>query len=223
MTIKKLFFGVTMIYFSPTCSNTLTILKRGGRCLLALPLCVLLIGCDSTSSSGDKGMTTKVAPIDHVEENSAQASAENLSETNLLNAGSELDKVSEGQSLIAAAQSSNGAHPHQSLTRSEPGNGTLQATLMGDYGGMVPCKSCDSTDITLNLFADGSVLKTSIDNNPEMPNAPLFEPGVYRQDNDMITIVYEDKNIEAYHIQDNHLVLMDEHKKPNNDYTLSRK
>lgn len=47
----------------------------------------------------------------------------------------------------------------------------------------------------------------------------LFEPGVYRQDNDMITIVYEDKNIEAYHIQDNHLVLMDEHKKPNNDYT----
>ena len=37
------------------------------------------------------------------------------------------------------------------------------------------------------------------------------------------TIVYEDKNIEAYHIQDNHLVLMDEHKKPNNDYTLSRK
>ena len=99
----------------------------------------------------------------------------------------------------------------------------LQATLMGDYGGMVPCSSCDNIDVTLNLFADGSVLKTSIYNSPETPRSPLFESGIYRQDNDTITIVYESKNIETYHIQDNHLVMIDEYKKPDNDYTLSRK
>lgn len=212
-----------MIYSVPTCSSTLTILKRGGHCLLALPLCVLLIGCDSASSNQDKGLTTKIASIDYVEENSSQVAAENLAETNLLSAGSELDIVAEGQSLIAAAQSSNDAHLHQSLTYSNSHNSALQATLMGDYGGMVPCNSCDSTDITLNLFADGSVLKTSIYNNPETPRLPLIESGVYRQDNDTITVVYEEKNIEAYDIQDNHLVLMDEYKNPNNDYTLSRK
>lgn len=212
-----------MIYSVPTCSSTLTILKRGGHCLLALPLCVLLVGCDSASSNHDKGLTTKIASIDYVEENSSQVAAENLAETNLLSAGSELDIVAEGQSLIAAAQSSNDAHIHQSLTYSNSHNSALQATLMGDYGGMVPCNSCDSTDITLNLFADGSVLKTSIYNNPETPRLPLIESGVYRQDNDTITIVYEEKNIEAYDIQDNHLVLMDEYKNPNNDYTLSRK
>ena len=210
-----------MIYSVPICSSTLTILKRGGHCLLALPLCVLLIGCDSTSSNHDKGVTTKIAPIDYVEDNSSQVAAENLVESNLLSADSKLDIVAEGQSLITAAQSSNDVH--QSLAYSKLNDSALQATLMGDYGGMVPCNSCDSTDITLNLFADGSVLKTSIYNNPKTPRVPLIESGVYRQDNDTITIVYEDKNIEAYHIQDNHLVLMDEYKNPNNDYTLSRK
>ena len=210
-----------MIYSVPICSSTLTILKRSGHCLLALPLCVLLIGCDSTSSNHDKGVTTKIAPIDYVEDNSSQVAAENLVESNLLSADSKLDIVAEGQSLIAAAQSSNDVH--QSLAYSKLNDSALQATLMGDYGGMVPCNSCDSTDITLNLFADGSVLKTSIYNNPKTPRVPLIDSGVYRQDNDTITIVYEDKNIEAYHIQDNHLVLMDEYKNPNNDYTLSRK
>ncbi len=210
-----------MIYSVPICSSTLTILKRGGHCLLVLPLCVLLVGCDSTSSNHDKGVTTKIAPIDYVEDNSSQVAAENLVESNLLSADSKLDIVAEGQSLIAAAQSSNDVH--QSLAYSKLNDSALQATLMGDYGGMVPCNSCDSTDITLNLFADGSVLKTSIYNNPKTPRVPLIESGVYRQDNDTITIVYEDKNIEAYHIQDNHLVLMDEYKNPNNDYTLSRK
>lgn len=212
---------MTMIYSVPICSSTLTILKRGGHCLLVLPLCVLLVGCDSTSSNHDKGVTTKIAPIDYVEDNSSQVAAENLVESNLLSADSKLDIVAEGQSLIAAAQSSNDVH--QSLAYSKLNDSALQATLMGDYGGMVPCNSCDSTDITLNLFADGSVLKTSIYNNPKTPRVPLIESGVYRQDNDTITIVYEDKNIEAYHIQDNHLVLMDEYKNPNNDYTLSRK
>ena len=93
---------------------------------------------------------------------------------------------------------------------------------MSDYGGVVPCPSCGSIDITLNLFADGSVLKTSVFNQAETPQPPLVESGVYRQDNDMITIVYEKKNIESYQIQGNHLIMMDEYKNPDEDYALAR-
>ena len=94
---------------------------------------------------------------------------------------------------------------------------------MGDYGGIVPCASCDNIDITLNLFADGSVLKTSVFNDEEPTNPPLLESGVYRQDDNKITIVYENKNIETYQIRDNHLIMMDADKNPNDDYTLSRR
>ncbi|MGP4849179.1 hypothetical protein ACTXGQ_34100, partial [Marinobacter sp. 1Y8] len=73
------------------------------------------------------------------------------------------------------------------------------------------------------LFADGSVLKASYYHNPEKPKTPLLESGIYRQDNDKITIVYEGKNIETYHIQDNHLIRIDEHDNLEDDYTLSRK
>ena len=94
---------------------------------------------------------------------------------------------------------------------------------MGDYGGIVPCESCANIDIILNLFSDGSVLKTSIFNHAEPARAPLLESGVYRQDDDMITIVYERKNIETYKISDNHLIMMDADANLNEDYTLSRK
>ena len=50
----------------------------------------------------------------------------------------------------------------------------------------------------------------------------ITESGVYRQDDDLITIVYEKKNIETYQIQDNHLIMMDENKNPDEDYALSR-
>ena len=100
---------------------------------------------------------------------------------------------------------------------------TLQATLMGDYGGIVPCESCSNIDITLNLFSDGSVLKTSVFNHAEPARAPLLESGVYRQDDDMITIVYERKNIETYHIKDNLLIRLDADKNPDDDYSLARK
>ena len=213
-----------MIYFAPICSTIPPIVGRFGRSLLALPLCLLLISCDSASSNNNQSMTTQFAPASTVEDsegqkaqNSAQEDTKRQSDAN-----DELDESAEGQSLIAAAQSSNDIHTNQSMMSSDASS-ALQATLMGDYGGMVPCQSCGSIDVTLNLFADGSVVKTSIYNNPEQPQAPLLESGIYRQDNNVITIVYEDKNIETYHIQDNHLILMDEYKNPNNDYILSRK
>ena len=105
---------------------------------------------------------------------------------------------------------------------SEHRNNTLQATLIGDYVGMLPCASCDSIAVTLNLFSDGSVLKTSIYDNPETPQVPIAESGIYRQDNDTITTVYEQDHIETYRIQDKHLVMMDDDKVPNADYMLSR-
>lgn len=217
----KTVFGVTMIYFAPVCSITLTVIRRYGRFLLALPFCVVLISCDNASSNTDQGMINEVIPVDG---SASPDFANSLSDNNddSLESDDEQDVV-EGQSLIAAAQLSNESNAYQIQTDSKSHSSALQATLMGDYGGMVPCSSCDNIDVTLNLFADGSVLKTSIYNSPETPRAPLLESGIYRQDNNKITIVYQQKQIETYSIQDNHLVLMDENKSPNNDYTLSRK
>lgn len=214
-----------MIHFAPTYSTMLTVAKSFGCSLLVLPFCAVLIGCDSASSNDNKDMTTKVALTDTLENSDSQNLAQNLQgDSSLQSNDSELGSV-EGLSLIAATRASSDTYSSQSSMGAEArsSSSTLQATLMGDYGGIVPCVSCGSIDVTLNLFADGSVSKTSIYNNPESPRAPLLESGIYRQDNDTITIVYEEKKIETYHIQDNHLILMDEEKNPNNDYILSRK
>ena len=206
-----------MMNFSPTCCFAVAAIRRCTRPLLAVPLCLLLMSCDSASSSNNK--TTQTAPIDSLEQIDGQSDAaqENDSSDVVNEANGE-----QGQSLIAAANTKDN-------TRSSPmistvnSDSTLQATLMGDYGGIVPCASCDSIDITLNLFADGSVLKTSVFNDAEPTNPPLLESGVYRQDDNKITIVYEKKNIETYQIRDNHLIMMDIDKNPNDDYTLSRR
>lgn len=212
-----------MIHFAPTYSTLQTVIRGFGRSLLVLPLCVAIIGCDSASSNDEKSLSSSIAPSNPSADSDMQNLAQNLQDGSRQTDNSEPDKVVEGQSLIAAAHSSNDAHTNQSLMSSEPSNrsNTLQATLIGDYGGMVPCESCGSIDVTLNLFADGSVVKTSIYNNPESPRMPLVESGVYRQDNDTITIAYEEK-IETYHIQDNHLILLDKEKDLDTDYTLSR-
>ncbi|MGP9595182.1 copper resistance protein NlpE N-terminal domain-containing protein [Psychrobacter sp. AOP29-E1-4] len=220
----KLFFGVTMMYFAPIGSTTLTVIKRYGRSLLALPICVVLIGCDNAEPNDHKDLATQVTPVDSTVPSNSENAKNNLQDNDdrLSSVDDQSNEAVEGQSLIAAAQPRNEALTSGSRTTNDTHSNILQATLMGDYGGMVPCTSCDSVDITLNLFADGSVLKTSIYNNPDTPHTPLFESGIYRQDNN-ITIVYEDKNIETYRIQDNHLILMNKDKSPNNDYTLSRK
>nr|WP_243453238.1 copper resistance protein NlpE N-terminal domain-containing protein [Psychrobacter coccoides] len=88
---------------------------------------------------------------------------------------------------------------------------------------MLPCSFCDSISVTLNLLPDGSVIKTNIYENPETPRVPLVEHGLYRQDNDVITVVYDNQDIEGYSIQNSHLIMIDDDKQPITDYTLARK
>lgn len=191
------------------------------RPLLALPLCLLLMSCDSASSSMTaNNKTTPGAPA--TDSAASPDWQDDDAQKHLANEAADEANNAEGQSLIAAANLYDNSHRAPMISAS--GNdSTLQATLMGDYGGVVPCASCDNIDITLNLFADGSVLKTSVFHDEEPTNPPLLESGVYRQDDDKITIVYERKNIETYKISDNHLIMMDADANPNDDYTLSRK
>ncbi|MBU5617085.1 copper resistance protein NlpE [Psychrobacter sp. TAE2020] len=130
----------------------------------------------------------------------------------------------EGTSLIDAA--SNDRKP---VKRSSPmiaekrADSALQAVLIGDYMGMLSCRNCEGISLTLNLRADGTMQKTSFYSSPQEIRPPLVESGIYRQDDDVITIVYDEENLETYVIQDNHLVLLDADKQPDSDYTLSRK
>ena len=210
-----------MMTISPTCSTAITTIRRCMRPLLALPFCLLLMSCDSASSSttSANNKATQGTPIN----NMALADLQNTdAQNNLANVGADEVNNTEGQSLIAAASLNDNKRRTPMISDSNS-DSTLQATLMGDYGGVVPCASCDNIDITLNLFADGSVLKTSVFNDENPINPPLLESGVYRQDDDKITIVYERKNIETYQISDNHLIMMDADGNPHDDYTLSRK
>lgn len=125
----------------------------------------------------------------------------------------------EAQSLIAVARPDDAAQAKHAISYDDS---ELQATLMGNYGGTLPCTFCDDVDVTLNLFADSTVLKTSVYNNPETPRAPLMESGIYRQDIARITIVYHNQAIESYQIQDNHLLMIDENQNVNHDHRLSR-
>ena len=212
-----------MIYRAPSCSFIVSTIRRSHRLLLGIPLCVLVIGCDSASSNTNKEVSTKVAPVNNAADSSPSTVdlADSLSKSKA--DADELDAV-EGRSLIMAAQSTADSSIDTVDRDGDTANySSLQATLIGDYGGMLPCSFCDSIDITLNLFADGSVLKTSLYKNPSQPKVPTIESGIYRQDNDLITIVYEQENIETYRIQDNHLILMDNDKQLDDDYVLSRK
>lgn len=206
-----------MITFSPISSSAIMTISRCVRPLLALPVCLLLMSCDSASSSTNK--TTQGTPINSLQQTDLQNAQFQDS-----NANDVVNEVSheEGQPLIAATNLADSTRRVPMISGSNNGS-MLQATLMGDYGGIVPCDSCDNITVTLNLFSDGSVLKTSLFNHAEPARAPLLESGVYRQDDDMITIVYERQNIETYHIKDNLLIMMDADKNPDDDYTLSRK
>lgn len=210
-----------MITTTPTSPSTITIIKRCMRPLLALPICLLLMSCDSASSSttSSNNKTMQGVPIT----NAALADSQNTdAQNNPANDAADEENSAEDQLLIAAANLNDNTRRAPMFSTANS-NSTLQATLMGDYGGIVPCASCDNIDITLNLFADGSVLKTSVFNDEEPTIPPLLESGVYRQDDDKITIVYERKNIETYQIKDNHLIMIDTDGNPHDDYTLSRK
>ncbi|MBB3106497.1 hypothetical protein FHS24_000998 [Psychrobacter luti] len=207
-----------MINFWSTSFSAVTAIRRCMRPLLALPVCLLLISCDSASSSTNN-KTTQGAPINGSQQaEMPDVESQKSSANNVVNeTGTE-----EGQPVIAAPNLTDSTRRVPMISASN-NESTLQATLMGDYGGIVPCDSCANIDITLNLFSDGSVLKTSIFNHAEPARAPLLESGVYRQDDDMITIVYERKNIETYRIKDNLLIKLDADKNLDDDYSLARK
>lgn len=198
-----------------------TSLKRVG-CLSLLAFCILLVGCDGKTSMTNNASTTQ-SGTDSAALNDSNYDANETSGTD--EGGDLADSINsdnEGESLIAAASPTNEAQKHRSpMVAEQHPDSALQATLIGDYVGMLPCSFCDSTTVILNLFADGSVTKTSIYKNPESPKDSLVESGVYRQDNKMITIVYDQKNIESYQVQDSHLLMMSDGI-PNVDYVLSR-
>ncbi len=200
--------------------DSTTILKRFGY-LSLLAVCILLVGCDGKTSMTNNAPTSQSATdstalSDNYDTNATSGAAEGSDLADSINSDDE------GESLIAAASPTNGTQESRSpMVAEQHPDSALQATLIGDYVGMLPCSFCDSTAIILNLFADGSVTKTSIYKNPEFSKEPLVESGVYRQDNKMITIVYDQKNIESYQVQDNHLLMMSDGI-PNVDYVLSR-
>lgn len=206
-----------MIYFL-TASHSATFIRRFARSLLAVPMVMLITACDNSSSTAqttDNDAASEVTSVTS-QQNSTLQDADNAE------LEAEVSDEEQGQSLIAAAKMDSSAPRSDTSTESDNSSG-LQAVLMGDYGGMMPCSSCSNIDVTLNLFADATVKKTSTYINAKPAQASLIESGIYRQDNNMIIIVYEDKRIETYLIQDNHLVMMDENDNPSDDYTLSRK
>ncbi|MGP4951686.1 copper resistance protein NlpE N-terminal domain-containing protein [uncultured Psychrobacter sp.] len=190
------------------------------RFWLVLPaLAITIVSCDNShsSSTSNNAVSSKVSAFIN-----AQDDGDDVAVITNSNDESEFDYetdsvevVEEGQSLIAAAK------PDEAQS-SLPSSNTLQATLMGDYGGIIPCTFCDYIEVTLNLFADGSVVKTSVYNNPKLARVPLVESGIYRQDDDKITIAYDNQHTESYHIEDNHLLMIDKNKNIDVNHALSR-
>jgi len=210
--------GMLMIY-SP--SRIFTTTAHCGprstlKILLPLSFCALLMGCDSHSStpSTDKKMMIASAQSDSIAVE--QKTTDHTSD-------SDTDNREAGASLINAAKPDRKPSENRSsLDTRSASSSQMQAILIGDYKGVFPCSFCNSTEVLLNLFADSSVVKTSIYDSPEEPTASLIENGIYRQDGDKITIVYDDQRIESYLIQNNHLLLLDDNQIADDDYTLSR-
>jgi hypothetical protein len=186
------------------------------KLLLPLSLCALLAGCDSHSSTPS---TNEKMMIASKQSDAIAAEQETIDP----NSNSDRTTSEEDESLISTAKSDRKSSVDRSSSDATTTNDSqMQATLIGDYKGVMPCSFCSSTEVLLNLFADGSVVKTSIYDNPKEPTDSLIENGIYRQDDDKITIVYDDQRIESYIIQNNHLVLLDDNNIADDDYTLSR-
>lgn len=197
-------------------TSTLPFFKKSyGQLLLSLFFCTLMLGCDSQSASTANSEGTIPSSADN---NVVQTDAQETSTATVE------QNEDEGTSLIDAAKTNDSDKRRSSpMIAEKRDNSALQATLIGDYTGMLSCSTCDGITWNLNLHSDGSVRKTTVYTSPHTPQPPLVESGVYRQDNNMITVVYDKQNIETYSIQDNHLVRLDTNKKPDADYTLSRK
>lgn len=163
------FFGIIMVYLAFIFSIITVFIRRFGRLLLALPVFMLLTGCDSSSSpttAVNNKTGPEIAAVSAAENTDLKNSAEDSQDGDNSDSDNEMnDDIDEGQSLIAAAKPEDGAQKRRTPMISGANNdSTLQATLMGDYGGILACSFCDNIDITLNLFADGSVIKRAHDN-----------------------------------------------------------
>lgn len=210
--------GKIMIYSFPKFATTTVHcgFRSTLKLLLPLSLCALLAGCDSHSSTPS---TDKRMMIASKQSDAIAAEQETIDP----NSNSDGTSSEEDESLISTAKSDRKSSVDRSSSDATTTNDSqMQATLIGDYKGVMPCSFCSSTEVLLNLFADGSVVKTSIYDNPKEPTDSLIENGIYRQDDDKITIVYDDQRIESYIIQNNHLVLLDDNNIADDDYTLSR-
>ena len=192
------------------------------RSLLPLTFAVLLSACDGASSTTSTSSTTSFSSS--TTEKSTQITP--LEQQSISNSSDDpLDAIQdnpEHDGYESAQVRARNTRQYSPMISEKSDDSALQATLMGDYGGVLPCLSCSSIEITLNLFADGSVTKTSAFKNSKTLPDTAVNYGTYKQDKDEIIIVYGKRVIERYLIQNNNLVRLDGNGEANNDYTLSR-
>ncbi len=187
------------------------------KLLLSLSVCLPLLGCSNQAApnaSADNALASdQVVTEEQISSNMTTAREVAIDE----------DLEDEGASLMDSANTGDSEKKQRSpMIAEKRADSALQATLIGNYTGVIPCATCDEINLTLNLHSDGTVKQTSVYENSNVALSPLIETGVYRQDNDMITIVYDQENIDSYLIQGNHLIMLDANKQPHADYTLSR-
>ena len=187
------------------------------KLLLAVSVCLPLLGC-SNQAAPNASADNDLAGEQVVSEK--QLSSDMTTAHAAAIDGGEED---EGASLMDSAKTGDSEKKQRSpMIAEKRADSALQATLIGNYTGVIPCATCDELTLTLNLYSDGTVKQTSVYENSEIALPPLIEMGVYRQDNDMITVVYDQENIDNYRIQGNHLIMLDANKQSLTDYTLSR-
>jgi len=204
--------------FSAYRSHSIRILPLSS---LLISACLLLSGCDSQSANSSvRAQVSKSADVEVAPQSQHEALA--FSEQASSEAANEADEFA-GRPLLASAQSEEIEQlPDAYQVDSAESSYSLGATLIGDYSGTVPCRNCERVDVTLNLFSDGSVAKTSVYQNEADKPQSVTQSGIYRQDEHVITIVYDDQDLESYSIDGNYLVQLNANDLPNDDYTLSR-
>lgn len=189
------------------------------KLLLTVLVCIPLLGCSNQAApnasadndlAGDQAVTKKQIPSNMITARDADIDGDE-------------DLEDEGTSLMDSTKTGDSEKKQRSpMIAEKHADSALQATLIGNYTGFIPCATCDEINLTLNLHSDGTVKQTSVYENSNVALSPLIETGVYRQDDDMITIVYDQENIDSYLIQGNHLIMLDTNQQPHADYTLSR-
>ncbi|WP_343778610.1 copper resistance protein NlpE N-terminal domain-containing protein [Psychrobacter aestuarii] len=187
---------------------------------IAASMCLALVGCDSQSANAP------IQPKAAVNADSQlyakpDGNPSQLAEPSMQDAAIDADSDDTGgRPLLASAQSDTDVDTATNNKDKEAYS--LEATLIGDYGGTVPCGDCERIDVTLNLFSDGSVAKTSVYQHQTDKPQSTTQSGIYRQDERTITIVYENQELDSYHIDGNYLVRLNDDDQPDDDYTLSR-